>query len=76
MGLNGVTDIVSTVMVPKPEYENLVRDAERLQMVSDYVAKCMEGKYQLVDKDVLCLMLDIKCEERTESECDGKQEDI
>lgn len=33
--LNGITDVIATVSVPKSEYEELVRDSERLAIVKN-----------------------------------------
>lgn len=44
--------------------EELVRESERLMMVQKYVDQCMNEKYQVVDKNVLCMLLGIECRER------------
>ena len=38
MAVNGVTDVVSTVMVPKPEYEELIRESNTLGIVENYIS--------------------------------------
>ena len=38
MAVNGFTDICTTVTVPKPEYERLVRESERLQCLFKYLS--------------------------------------
>lgn len=40
--LNGITDVVATVSVPKSEYEELVRDSEQLAVIRRMVSR---GKY-------------------------------
>lgn len=42
MAINGATDTLATVTVPKPEYEELVRDSEQLAIIRRMVSK---GKY-------------------------------
>lgn len=37
MGSYGLTDIVATVTVPKSEYENLVRDSEKLRTLKEFI---------------------------------------
>lgn len=44
--MNGITDIVATVTVPKPEYESLVRESERLDILKSFIKK---GKYITTD---------------------------
>ena len=44
--------------------EGLVRESERLYMVTKYVEKCMDEKYQVIDKTTLCMLLGIECKER------------
>lgn len=44
--MNGITDIVATVTVPKTEYEYLVRESERLAILERYVKN---GKYTTLD---------------------------
>lgn len=44
--MNGITDIVATVTVPKTEYEFLVRESERLAILENYVKN---GKYTTFD---------------------------
>ena len=56
-------DLIETVEIPKREYEELLRDSERLCIVADYVTECMNTEYQLIGKEVLCLMLKIRKEE-------------
>lgn len=53
--LNGITDIVVTVSVPKPEYEELVRDSEQLSTVKKLL---VNGKY--VSTEDLKIILDIE----------------
>ena len=33
MALNGLTDLIETVSVPKSEYENLIRESETLDIL-------------------------------------------
>lgn len=50
--MNGITDIIATVTVPKPEYEALVRDSQTLEVVARYVAS---EKY-ITQKDIRILI--------------------
>ena len=52
MATNGITDVFSTVSVPKPEYEELVRDSERLDIIS---AILEENKY-ISTSDLRCIL--------------------
>lgn len=36
--LNGLTDVVATVMVPKPEYEDLIRESNTLRIIENYIS--------------------------------------
>lgn len=38
MGMNGVTDLVASLTIPKPEYENLVMDSEKVKCIKHYIA--------------------------------------
>lgn len=42
----GLTDLVATVTVPKTEYEMLVRESERLDILKNFIKK---GKYITTD---------------------------
>lgn len=44
--MNGLTDIVATVTVPKTEYENLVRESEKLYIIESYIKN---SKYTTFD---------------------------
>ena len=46
------------------KFEEIVRDSERLAVVYEYVDKCMNSKYQVIDKEILCLLLGIHYKER------------
>jgi hypothetical protein len=35
----GITDIVATVTVPKPEYETLIRGSEQIDIIKSLLAK-------------------------------------
>ena len=37
--MSGITDVFTTVTVPKPEYEELVRDSERLDIIEAMLKK-------------------------------------
>lgn len=37
MAVNGISDLVSTICVPKSEYEELIRTSERMECVMDYI---------------------------------------
>lgn len=43
--VNGITDIVTTVPVPKPEYEELVRESNTLRIIENYI---QEEKYPTI----------------------------
>ena len=45
-------------------YEELVKKEERLKMVTEYVERCMNDKYQVIDKPMLCWLLGIEYKER------------
>ena len=45
--MNGITDIVATVTVPKTEYEILVRESERLDVLKNFIKN---GKYTTIDE--------------------------
>lgn len=53
--LNGITDVIATVSVPKSEYEELVRDSEQLAVVIRMVRK---NKY--IGQEDLKAVLDIE----------------
>jgi len=53
--INGITDVIATVSVPKSEYEELVRDSEQLAIVKNVIAN---SKY--VSTDDLKIILDIE----------------
>jgi len=38
MAVNGILDVVTTVTVPKPEYEELVRDSNTLDILTNYIS--------------------------------------
>ena len=38
MAVNGLLDVVTAVTVPKPEYEELVRDSNTLDILKDYIS--------------------------------------
>lgn len=40
--LNGITDVIATVSVPKPEYEELIRESEQLAIIRRMMSR---GKY-------------------------------
>lgn len=44
--------------------EALVRESERLKVVAEYVENCLDSKYQVIDKDILCWLLGIENKER------------
>lgn len=50
----GITDVFATVTVPKTEYEELVRDSERIDAVNRYINAT---KYPCTDdiKALLCI---------------------
>ena len=52
MGMNGITDIVVTVQVPKPEYEELVRESNTLRIIENYI---QEAKYPSIET-VKCIL--------------------
>lgn len=52
MGMNGITDIVVTVQVPKPEYEELVRESNTLRIIENYI---QESKYASIET-VKCIL--------------------
>lgn len=57
MAINGITDIVEIINVPKSEYENLIRESETLAIIKDlYKAK----KY--VDADDMRRILNVELE--------------
>lgn len=58
MALNGITDICATVSVPKPEYEELIRESNTLHILENIVSA---QKY--VDADTLRNILGIKSNE-------------
>ena len=39
MATNGITDVFTTVSVPKPEYEELIRESEQLKTVKRMLQK-------------------------------------
>ena len=43
MALNGLSDVLATVTIPKPEYEELVRDSERIAIVKNLLKKDRYG---------------------------------
>lgn len=43
MALNGLSDVLATVTIPKPEYEELVRDSERIAIVKNFLKKDRYG---------------------------------
>lgn len=43
MALNGLSDVLATVTIPKPEYEELVRDSERIAIVKNLLKKDKYG---------------------------------
>ena len=51
----GITDVFTTVNVPKPEYEDLVRDSEQLAIVKNLLGS---GRY--VSTDDLKIILGLK----------------
>ena len=57
---NGLSDVFSTVSVPKPEYEDLVRDSEKLEIIK---RKVKANKY--VGMEELKEILDIENETET-----------
>lgn len=61
--LNGITDVIATVSVPKPEYEELVRDSEQLAVVRRMVRK---NKY--IGQEDLKAVLDIEESQKKEGE--------
>lgn len=46
MATNGITDVFTTVSVPKPEYEELIRESEQLKAVKRMLQK---GEYVSTD---------------------------
>ena len=64
--LNGITDVIATVSVPKPEYEELVRDSEQLAIVRRMVCK---GKYFC--QEDLKAILDVEEPQKKEGEKNG-----
>ena len=61
--LNGITDVIATVSVPKPEYEELVRDSEQLAVVRRMVRK---NKY--IGQEDLKAVLDVEVSQEKEGE--------
>ena len=43
MALNGLSDVFTTVTIPKTEYEELVRDSERIAIVKNFLKKDRYG---------------------------------
>ena len=60
---NGLSDIFSTVSVPKPEYEDLIRDSERLEIIKRKVKANKD-----VGTEELKEILDIKNDDESEDE--------
>ena len=52
MSVNGITDVVVTVSVPKPEYEELVRDSETLNIIK----RVVETDQYVTAKDIKILL--------------------
>lgn len=63
MAVNGLSDVFQTVTVPKPEYEKLVRDSEKLGAIERLLRK---NKY--VAAGDLESILDIEESEENNSE--------
>lgn len=64
--VNGISDVVATVTVPKTEYENLVRDSERLGIVENYIRNT---KYTVTNDLKIMLGIDV------EPDGEGKREE-
>lgn len=63
MATNGITDVFTTVSVPKPEYEELIRGNEQNRIIRRLLAR---NKY--VSAEELRTMLGIS--EETEGRCE------
>lgn len=63
MATNGISDIFTTVSVPKPEYENLVRDSEKIETLKRLIKS---SKY--VTTGEVMAILEIEESDKEESE--------
>lgn len=63
MATNGITDVFTTVSVPKPEYEELVRESEQNGIVRSLLKK---NKY--VSTEDLKVILDVEESQKKEGE--------
>ena len=61
--LNGITDVIATVSVPKPEYEELIRESEQLAIIRRMMSR---GKYFC--QEDLKAILDIEESQEKEGE--------
>lgn len=61
MAINSLSDIAATFSISKNEYENLVRESETLEIISEYIKYTKE-----IDREVLVRILGIRerCENK------------
>lgn len=52
MANHSLSDVISTVTISKSEYENLVRDSEKLAVIERYTAK----SYCVTRSDIVALL--------------------
>ena len=61
MAMNGITDILVTVQVPKPEYETLVRESNTLRIIENYI---QEEKYPTIGTLKIILGIEKESEDK------------